>query len=85
MEQPAKSRNKLNSIIPKKLSNAGFIFGHFFGGFLATTPQLDNVTDDHRHSRLLEDFPSVGGGFILTVSFSRKKGLLTFWEEGFLS
>ena len=33
----------------QKYFKAGFIFGHFFGGFLATTPHLDNVTDDHRY------------------------------------
>ena len=51
----------------------GFIFGHFSGGFLATTPHLDNVTDDHRYSRLLADFPSVGVGIILTVRFLEKR------------
>ena len=50
----------------------GFIFGHFFGVFLATTPHFDNVTDDHRYSRLLADFPSVGVGVILTVRFLKK-------------
>ena len=39
---------------------AGFIFGHFLGVFLVTTPHLENVTGDHRHSRILADFPSVG-------------------------
>ena len=52
---------------------AGFIFVHFFGGFLATTPHLDNVTDDRRYSRLLADFPSVGVGIILTVRFLEKR------------
>ena len=37
----------------------GLFFGHFFGDFLVTTPHLDNVTNGHRYSRLLADFPSV--------------------------
>ena len=41
------------------LRKAGFIFGHFLGGFLVTTPHLDNVTEDHRYSQLLADFPCV--------------------------
>ena len=50
----------------------------FFGGFLFTSPRLDNVTDDHGYSRLLADFPSVGVGIILlTVRFLAKR-------EGFL-
>ena len=48
-------------------------FWALFGGFLATTPHLDNVTDDHRYSRLLADFPSVGVGIILTVLFLEKR------------
>lgn len=59
---------------------AGFIFGHFYGAFLVTTPHLDIVTDDHRYSRLLADFPSVGVGIILTVRFLEKK--MAFWLFG---
>ena len=48
------------------------------------TPHLNNVTDDHRYSRLLADFPSFEVGIILTVHFTEKRVFLTFWE-GFLS
>ena len=55
---------------------AGFIFGHIFGVFiLVTTPHLDNATDDHRYSRLLPDFRSVGVVIILTVCFLEKNAL----------
>ena len=47
---------------------------HFFGGVLATTPHLDNVTDDHRYSRLLADFQSVGVGIIFHRFIFLKKG-----------
>ena len=50
----------------------GFIFGHFFGVFLATSPHLDNITDNYRYSGLLADFPIVGVGIILTVCFLKK-------------
>ena len=64
-------------------AQAGFIFWHIFGVFLSTTPHIHNVTDDHRHSRLLADFPSVGAGIILTVRFLEKKVLLTFRGRAF--
>ena len=45
-----------------------------------TTPRLDNVTDDHCHSRLRSQiFPVSRSGIILTVCFVRKRTLLTFW------
>ena len=53
----------------KTLAWAAWMFVHFLGSFLATNPHIDNVTDDHRYSRLLADFPSVGVGIILTVRF----------------
>ena len=41
----------------KKKEKAGLIYGHFFGGFYATsTPLLGNVTDNHRYSHLLANF-----------------------------
>ena len=58
---------------------SGFNFGHFFGDFLFTTPHINNVTDNHRYSRLLADFPSVGAGIILTVRFLEKSA---FWLFG---
>ena len=58
---------------------AGFIFGHFFGGFSFTTPHLDNVTDDRRYSPLLEDFSSVPSWYHFNSSFSRKKGPFDFF------
>ena len=52
---------------------AGFLFVHFLRGCIQTSaPHNDNVTDDHGYSRLLADFPSVGGGIILTVRFLEK-------------
>ena len=57
---------------------AGFIFGHFFGGFWGFAPHLDNVTDDPGYSRLLADFSSVGQGECpFNSSFSQKMDLLT--------
>ena len=45
-----------------------------------TIPRLDNVTDDHCHSRLRSQiFPVSRSGIILTVCFVRKRTLLTFW------
>ena len=32
---------------------AGFILGHIFEGFHATTPRLETVKDDHRYPQLL--------------------------------
>ena len=59
---------------------AGFIFGHFFGVFfLATTPCFDNVTDVHRNSRPLADFPSRQSWCHFSGSFSRKKGTFDFF------
>ena len=58
----------------------GFIFGHFFGVFLATTPHLDNVTDDHRYSWLLADFGvSIAVDIILILmSIFSKRGPFDF-------
>ena len=54
----------------------GFIFQHFFVLFWVTAPRLDNVTDDHCHSRLRSQiFPVPRSGIILTVCFVRKRTL----------
>ena len=39
-----------------------YFWTYFFGDFLATTSHMDNVTDDHRYSRLLADFLSTTAG-----------------------
>ena len=62
---------------------SGFIFEQFLTVFVlfgVTIPCLDNVTDNHCHSRLrLQIFPVSRSGIILTVCFVRKRALLTFW------
>ena len=52
---------------------ASFIFGHFFGGYIATAPHFVNVTDDHRYSRLRAYFCSVMVGTIFMVPFLEKR------------
>ena len=48
--------------------------------FGVTASRLNNVTDDHCHSRLRSQiFPVSRSGIILTVCFVRKRTLLTFW------
>lgn len=48
--------------------------------FWVTTSRLDNVTDDHCHSRLRSRrFFQSRSGILLTVCFDRKRALLTMW------
>ena len=52
------------------------LFDYFFVLFCVTTPRLDNVTDDHCHSRLRSQIFTVSrSGIILTVCFVRKMTL----------
>ena len=58
----------------------------FLNTFLVTAPRLDDVTDDHRYSRLLVDFPSVRVSWqhFSTIHFSKKgpfKFLRGLFEE----
>ena len=57
-----------------------WILTSFLCFFWVTAPRLDNVTNDHCHSRLCSQiFPVSRNSIILTVCFGRKRTLLTFW------
>ena len=61
------SQQHPQSTLPQSLKKGRVYFLALFGVFLSTTPHLDNVTDNHRYSRLLAvaDFSSVGVVIIL--------------------
>ena len=68
---------------PEMTSRQALFLRHFFGSGFVTTPQFDNVTDNHRYSGLLVGFLSVGSGINIKVVGQLKKIKSLTFSEGF--